>query len=230
MYGLLSQRIHDGTPANRKTNMMATGRGRLPTALTIHERVTWVRKRTYSTPDEFMYDRPVCATTTRLNSITLAEKPTVGVNLATHIYEFIREIRGRVDQYGLFFTQIQDYLASEKRAHPELKECLEELEAMVTDARNRAKTIYTISLASVQAKTDGVKNLLLGGTSDGFYFGNLDCRNTAGAQDDMCRHCNRFVMRLVQIAAPKCGDSPQKAKIAKQIWDESRAVLRQPTR
>jgi hypothetical protein len=189
-----------------------------------------LRKLTYSTPDEFMYDRPVCATTTRMNTIKLADKATVGVNLATHIYEFIREIRCRVDQYGVCFTQMQDYLASEKKAHPELKDYLEELEAMVTDTQNRTKAIYSTSLPSVQVKTDSIKDLLLEGTGDGFAFGNLDCRNTAGAQDDMCRHCNRFVMRLVQTAALKCGDSPQKAKIAKKIWDEARAVLRQPTR
>jgi hypothetical protein len=37
-------------------------------------------------------------------------------------------------------------------------------------------------------------------------------------------------MRLAQTAALKCGDSPEKAAIAKYIWDQSRAVLRQPTR
>jgi hypothetical protein len=37
-------------------------------------------------------------------------------------------------------------------------------------------------------------------------------------------------MRLAQTAALKCGDSPQKAVIAKHIWDQSRAVLREPTR
>ena len=53
-----------------------------------------IRKLKYSTPDQFMYDRPVCATTTRLSKIKQEEKATVGVNLATHLYEFIREIRG----------------------------------------------------------------------------------------------------------------------------------------
>ena len=64
-----------------------------------------IRKLTYSTPDQFMYDRPVCATTTRLSKIKQDDKATVGVNLATHLYEFIREIRGRVDQYRTFFAR-----------------------------------------------------------------------------------------------------------------------------
>ncbi len=101
---------------------------------------------------------------------------------------------------------------------------------MVADAKTRSERIYATTLPSVQAKTDAIKKRLLEETGDGFEFGNLDCRNTAGAQDDMCRHCNRLVMRLVQTAALKCGDSPQKALIAKHIWDEARAVLRQPTR
>ena len=33
------------------------------------------------------------------------EKTTVGINLATHLYEFIREIRLRIDQYVAFFDQ-----------------------------------------------------------------------------------------------------------------------------
>ena len=44
-----------------------------------------LRKLKYSTPNEFMYDRPVCATTTRLSKIKKVEKPTVGINLATHL-------------------------------------------------------------------------------------------------------------------------------------------------
>jgi hypothetical protein len=189
-----------------------------------------LRRLSYSTPDDFMYDRPVCATTTRLTRIKQEEKAVVGLNLATHIYEFIREIRNRVDQYGTFFGKIQDYLASEKTAHPEVKYYIEEMEAMVTDALARSKTIYATTLPSVQAKADAIKKRLLEETGDGFQFGDLDCRNTAGSQDDMCRHCNRLVVRLVQTAALRCGDSPQKALIAKHIWDESRAVLRQPTR
>ena len=47
-----------------------------------------------------MYDRPVCATTTRLTKIKQGDKATQGVNLATHLYEFIREIRPS-DQAGV---------------------------------------------------------------------------------------------------------------------------------
>jgi hypothetical protein len=189
-----------------------------------------LRKLSYSTPDDFMYDRPVCATTTSLTRIRQDEKFTVGLNLATHLYEFIREIRRRLDQYGAFFGQVQDYLASEKTAHPELKEYLEQMESMVADAQNRSKNIYATPLAAVQSKTDEIKKVLLEKEGDGFNFGNLDCRNTAGSQDDLCRHYNRFLMRLAQTAALNCGDSPQKAIIAKHLWDESRIMLRQPTR
>ena len=189
-----------------------------------------LRKLSYSTPDDFMYDRPVCATTTSLTRIRQDEKFTVGLNYATHLYEFIREIRRRLDQYGAFFVQVQDYLASEKTAHPELKEYLEEMESMVADAQSRSINIYATPLAAVQTKTDEIKKVLLEKDGDGFSFGNLDCRSTAGSQDDLCRHYNRFVMRLVQTAALNCGDSPQKAIVAKHLWDESRIMLRQPTR
>jgi hypothetical protein len=189
-----------------------------------------LKKLKYSTPGQFMFDRPVCATTTRLSKIKGEEKPTVGVDLATHLYEFIREIRGRVDQYGASFTQMKDYLAGEKKAHPELQDYITELEGMISAAQAQSEEIYTTPLSAVAEKTDAMKKLLQEGKGDGFDCGKLDVRGTAGAQDDLCRRYNRVVMRLAQTAASKCGDSPQKAVIAKHIWDQSRAVLRQPTR
>ena len=189
-----------------------------------------LRKLNYSTPNEFMYDRPVCATSDHLAEIRQPEKATVGVNYATHIYEFIREIRSRVDQYSAFVTHVQDYLATEKKAHPELKDYLEEMESMMNEMPGEFKAIYATPLPSIQTKTEAMKKRLLVETNNGFNLGELDCKTAAGWQDDLCRRCNRFVMRVAQQAALNCGDSPQKAIIAKHIWDESRAVLRQPTR
>ena len=189
-----------------------------------------MRKLVYSTPDQFMYDRPVCATTTRLSKIKREEKATVGVNLATHLYEFIREIRGRIDQYQTFFGQMEQYLAGEQKAQPDLRDFLAELRGMVAEAQSMSKEIYATPLTAVQKKTDHMAKLLREGGGDGFDCGNLDVRDTAGSQDDLCRHYNRLVMRLAQTAALKCGDSPHKAAIAKGIWDRSRAILRQPTR
>ncbi|HEV8543567.1 MAG TPA: hypothetical protein VGR78_14320 [Verrucomicrobiae bacterium] len=189
-----------------------------------------LRKLSYSTPPLFMYDRPVCATTTRLSQIKQDEKPTVGVNLATHLYEFIREIRGRVDQYEAFFADLQGNLETEKKAHQEAGAYLSELESLVREAQARAKKVYDTPLSAVRARTDGMKELLQKGQGDGFNCGNLDVRGPAGEQDDLCRRYNRVVMHLEQVAALNCGDSPEKARIAKHIWDQSRAVLRRPTR
>ena len=189
-----------------------------------------IRKLNYSTPNEFMYDRPVCATTTRLSSIKKEEKATVGVNLATHLYEFIREIRGRVDQYAAFFDQMKRYLEAEGKAHPESNAYLAELEAIVTEVQSKAKEIYATPLPTVETKIEAMKKLLREGKGDGFDCGALDVRGTAGAQDDLCRRYNRLVLRLSQTAALKCGPSPERAVIAKKIWEQSRPVLRQPTR
>jgi hypothetical protein len=189
-----------------------------------------IRKLKYSTPDQFIFDRPVCATTTRLSKIKKEQKATLGVDLATHLYEFIREIRGRVDQYGAFFARMNSYLASELQEHPELRDYLAELQAMVTEAQAQSGEIYATPLASVQKKIDAMKARLREGKGDGFDCGDLDVRGIAGAQDDLCRRYNRLVLRLEQTAALKCGDSPQKAAIAQHILDESRAVLRLPTR
>jgi len=189
-----------------------------------------LRQLSYSTPAEFMYDRPVCATTTRLGKIPQKDKGTVGLNLATHLYEFIREIRGRLDQYQSFFDQMQSYLDGQDKAHPDLHPYLSELQAMVSQARSKSQEIYATPLSAVREKTDAMKKLLLTGQGDGFNCGNLDVRDTAGEQDDLCRHYNRLVMRLSQTAALKCGDSPEKALIARHIWEQSRLILRRPVR
>jgi len=106
-----------------------------------------LRKLKYSTPNQFMYDRPVCATTTRLGKIKQDEKASVGVNLATHLYEFIREIRGRVDQYAAFFNQTKDYLSNEDKAHPELRKYITELQSMVGEAQSKTEEIYATPLS-----------------------------------------------------------------------------------
>jgi len=189
-----------------------------------------IRKLKYSTADRPVFDRPVCATTTMLSKIKEEQKATLGVDLATHLYEFIREIRGRVDQYAAFFAGMKSYLASERQAHPEFRDYLAELQGMVAEAQAQSEEIYATPLASVQKKTEAMKALLREGRGDGFNCGDLDVRDTAGTQDDLCRRYNRWVMRLEETAALKCGDSPQKAVIARHIWEQSRAVLRQPTR
>ncbi len=189
-----------------------------------------LRKLKYSTPPLFMYDRPVCATTTRLSRIKQDEKPTVGVQLATHLYEFIREIRSRIDQYTAFFAATKDYLDGEKNAHAEIQPYVNELTSLVVEAQSKAKKVYDTPLNTVQTRIDAMKKLLEQGKGDGFDCGNLDVRSPAGEQDDLCRRYNRLTLLLMQTAALKCGDSAEKAVIARHIWDNSRAVLRQPTR
>jgi hypothetical protein len=189
-----------------------------------------LRKLKYSTPNEFIYDRPVCATNDRLEVIRQAEKRTLGVNLATHLYEFMVGIRSRVDEYSNFLTKTQDYLANEKKAHPELRDYLEEMQAMITEAQADSKSVYATSLTTIQTRTEAMKKRLQEEPGNGFNLGQQDCTTAASWQDDLTRRYNRFVLRLMQTAALKCGDSPQKALIAQHIWEESRGVLRQPVR
>jgi hypothetical protein len=189
-----------------------------------------IRKLKYSTPNEFIYDRPVCATTTRLSKISQQEKATVGINLVTHLYEFIREIRGRVDEYRVFFAEVQAYLAAETKAHPESARFTAPLEALVREAQSKAAKAYAAPLTDVQTKTESMKKLLLEGKGDGFDCGSLDVRTPAGEQDDLCRRYNRLVLKLTQTAALNCGDSLANAAIAKHVWDQSRKILRHPTR
>jgi hypothetical protein len=189
-----------------------------------------LRKLHYSTPAEFMYDRPVCATTTRLSKIRKDEKATVGVNLATHLFEFIREIRGRVDQYVAFFDDLNAYLKAQKQAHPEAHAYIAELQALVSESRAKAKEAYDTPLSTVQEKTEAMKKQLKADQGDGFDCGSLDVRGPAGTQDDLCRRYNRLVLRLCETAVLNCGNSDDSAAIATHVWRQSRQVLREPTR
>jgi hypothetical protein len=150
--------------------------------------------------------------------------------LATHLYEFVRDIRGRIDQYGAFFDGMQSYLDAQEKAHPELRSYVADLQSLVSEAKSKSAEIYTTPLSDVQAKSEAMKKLLVAGQGDGFDCGNLDIRPIAGDQDDLCRHYNRLVLRLSQTAALQCGDSPDKAAVATHVWEQSRLILRQPVR
>jgi hypothetical protein len=82
----------------------------------------------------------------------------------------------------------------------------------------------------VKTKTDSMIQLLKEGRGDGFDCGNLDVRGPAGEQDDLCRRDSRLVLQLMQRAAMQCADSPDKAVVAKHVFDQARQILRQPTR
>ena len=125
---------------------------------------------------------------------------------------------------------MKSYLDDQGKAHPDWQPYLAELQALVAEAQSKTRDIYATPLPAVEKKIEAMKLLLKEGKEDGFSCGNLDVRGPAGAQDDLCRRYNRLVMRLFQTAALKCGDSSDQAALAKHVWEQSRQVLRQPTR
>ena len=122
------------------------------------------------------------------------------------------------------------FYEQQDRAHPESHQYISELQSLITEAQARANEVYATPLSTVEEKTESMKKLLREGKGDGFDCGALDVRGPAGAQDDLCRRYNRLVLRITQIAALHCGDSSERAAIAQHIWQQSRQVLRQPTR
>ena len=88
----------------------------------------------------------------------------MGLNLATHLYEFIREIRGRIDQYAAFFEQTKGYLDGQQKAHPEWQPFFAELQAMVVEAQSKTRQIYATPLPVVEKKIEAMKKLLTRGT------------------------------------------------------------------
>ena len=104
---------------------------------------------------------------------------------------------------------------------------------MVTEAQSKPREIYAVPLSTVQAKTESIKKLsqekakAMDWTSRG-----LMCKGTSPVRRTIyaSKRLQPLVMQLIQTAALKCGDSPEKAVMAKHIWDQSRNILRQPSR
>jgi len=189
-----------------------------------------LRRLKYSTPANFYLDRPVCATTRYLSQIPGADRPVLGVQYATHLYEFIREIRGRVDQYNGFFGNARAFLKTQADGKPELKNYIADLDSLAAQAQEKIEEIDKTQLPTVAKKIEEMKKRIMNNRNDGFNCADLDVRDTAGDQDDACRRCNRIVLRMLQTAAAQCGDSAEKAAIVNYLWSESRKVLREPTR
>lgn len=189
-----------------------------------------LRRLKYSTPPNFYLDRPVCATTRYLSHIPGGDRPVLGVQYATHLYEFIREIRGRITQYNAFFGSARAFLKAQADSNPDLKDYVAGLDSLAAQAQKKIEEINKTPLPTVAKKIEEMKQRITSNRNDGFDCADLDVRGTAGDQDDACRRCNRIVLRMLQTAAVQCGNSPEKAAIVNYLWTECRKVLREPTR
>jgi len=149
--------------------------------------------------------------------------------------DFVEHIRHRIDQYIEFGREIQEYLAEQKKAHPELEAVLTGLEdiAKELDERMEARREKAKSPEFVVAlNEDFRKNLLDYDGPDALkrlkkYTDALT--SVGGSQDGLVGECRWIVRTLRQRAGLMMAIDPRCAEIAAEIRTRTQKVLLKPS-
>ena len=150
------------------------------------------------------------------------------------VIAFITLIRGRIDDYGAFAEEMEAYLAGQKQNDPSLAARIAELESLtrrVSGAIARKREgIRSVEVAS--GLVDQFRESLVG------YEGEdaeQKCKQftkqwvgIGGNQDQLVAECRSAVKVLRQRAAMVMAKDPQMAKIAGEVRNRTRDILRNP--
>jgi hypothetical protein len=147
---------------------------------------------------------------------------------------FVKHIRGRISRYVDFGHKIREYLAAEKKAHPELKDGIAELEKIAeeVDARYAAREDKMKTPEHVAKMNEDFRRDVLD------YEGKdaLDrCMKYALAlvvigdnQDELSGECRWVVKALRQKAGLLMAADPRMAPIAAEIRTRTQEALKNP--
>jgi len=149
--------------------------------------------------------------------------------------DFVKHIRHRIDQYITFGRKIREYLAEQKKAHPELEAMLTDLEdiAKELDERMKARREKAKSPEFVVAlNEDFRKDLLDYDGPDAMkrlkeYTDALT--SVGGSQDGLVGECRWIVRTLRQRAGLITATDPRFARIAAEIRTRTQKVLLKPS-
>ena len=144
-------------------------------------------------------------------------------------------IRGRITLYVDFGHKVRQYLSEQKKAHPELKEQIAELEKIAEeiDARfaEREERIQSPALVA-KMNEDFRKNVLDFEGADALdrckKYGDALTR-IGGNQDKLVSECRWVVRTLRQQAALLLAQEPRLAPVAAEIRTRTQAALKNPS-
>jgi hypothetical protein len=147
---------------------------------------------------------------------------------------FVTHIRGRIRRYVDFGHQMRDYLAAQKKSHPELSESLDELDKIAAeiDSRVSARADKIQTPAHVAAMNEDFrKNVLNDDGPDAL----AKCKKYTQAlvvigdnQDELSGECRWVVKTLRQKAGLLTAKDPRLASIANEIRARTQETLRNP--
>lgn len=149
--------------------------------------------------------------------------------------DFVKHIRHRIDLYLAFGHEIQEYLAEQKKDHPELgakltelEDIAKELDERMEERREKAKSPEFV----VALNEDFRKNLLGYSGPDALkrlkqYTDALT--SVGGSQDGLVGECRWIVRTLRQRAGLMTATDPRLAEIAAEIRARTQKVLLKPS-
>ena len=148
---------------------------------------------------------------------------------------FIRNVRGRIDEYVEFGHEMRAYLEERKRLHPQHAEFLSEL-LLVTNRLDEffaaeRETIQTPAYAEETA-AGFRKDLLTYTGNDAFEKCEARMRiftSIGGAQDGIVASCRMVVKTLRQRSGIAVALNPDLNDIAAEVRARTQAILRNPT-
>jgi hypothetical protein len=147
---------------------------------------------------------------------------------------FVKHIRGRITRYVEFGQNMRQYLADQKKAHPELSEFITEMEKLTAEIDNRvAARVAKIKTPEhvAQMNEDFRKNVLDYNGPDAVQR----CKDYTEAlvqigdnQDELSGECRWVVKALRQRAVMLMALDPRVAPVASEIRARTQEALRNP--
>jgi len=147
---------------------------------------------------------------------------------------FVKHIRGRITRYVAFGHKMHDYLEAQKKAHPELRDSLSELDKIVLeiDARVAARKAKIQTPEYVAQMNEEFRKNVLDYEGDEALE---RCKKYGAAlveigdnQDELSAECRWVVKTLRQRAGLMLATDPKLAEVAGEIRAKTQEALRNP--
>ena len=179
-----------------------------------------------------------CAARDKLNAIyekKLQKQKRVEVEKAlVNVLAFVQHIRVRIEDYVAFGRQMQKYLAEQKKAHPELADCLTEMETITHKIEeylaNRKAKIKTPEYATDLVEEFRTKLIDYEGDDALERCKKITAAlvQIGGNQDALVGECRMAVKILRQRAGLLMATDSRMANITREVRRRTREMLRNP--
>ncbi len=162
------------------------------------------------------------------------EKKTEADKILDDALTFVKHIRGRITRYVEFGQKMRDYLAEQKKLHPELSDFILEMEQLnaTIDKRVAARKADVRTPEHVAKLNEDFRKNVLGYEGDDAL---ARCKKYAEAlvdvgdnQDELSGECRYAIRALRQRAGILMALNPKAAPIATEIRARTQEALRNP--